>query len=587
VLRRSKSPTAETMPIPEVAPDSSAPPDSGPPPAAPFDSSSYAGMSSGARGRTTPPPTGDALWSDLRGLAATLSRVDAPSAERFERLAEAMIDPVERDRWADVDLRRAFHTERLAHIYAIHREGGEAPPVVDFVDKLRNVLVLAPIMLTWAALAEATRAYSKFIAQNPEQIGTPFLLLWQRGFGGQASWHSPSFAALAITDALIILVIISLTFFSHGRREEHDDNIMATARDFQAHLDNALGDATIRLAIARTMRPNVIAESIEQVAGRFEASAQELLTRLRMEHDRLDAIAQRREREFSDFAVFASGMRAGAEESHRVLLELRQISAGLNRALEDLIGEVGMASEQQRGLLAVVAGLERSVAGTTQSDAALARSIADAARGLAESSDRAIAGAEQAARAGQVASEAVRSIAEVAVTLSDGQTRIESVIAEESAANARLAHALESSLTGVGLATRTMSDIAATLLRVRDDLMRFGDLAGEQATTLQALMSEQGTNALSLQQAARDLGAVGTMTAQRQKDITDESVALIQRIDTLVGVLARAAAGLPTPEMIQEAVGEAVRREIGPGDASGGRGGTRRGAGAGRWDEPR
>ncbi len=542
----------------------------------------------GSRARTTAPPTGDALWGDLRGLAATLAPVDAPSAERFERLAEAMIDPVERDTWADVDLRRAFHTERLAQIYAVHREGGDAPPVVDFIDKLRNVLVLAPIMLTWFALAESTRNYAHYLELNPDKVGTPFLLLWQQGFDGMASWHSPSFAALAITDALIILVIIVLTFFSHGRREAHDDNIIATARDFQAHLDNALGDATIRLAIARTLRPNVIAESIEAVASRFEASAQELLDRLRLEHDRLDAIAARREREFSDFAVFASGMRSGAEESHRVLLELRSISTGLHHALEDLTGEVGMAGEQQRALLGVVAALERAVGGSTQSDAALARSIIDAARGLAESADRAIAGAEHAARAGQVASEAVRSIADVAVALGDGQSRIEQVIAEESAANARLAHALESSLNGVGLATRTMADISNTLVRVRDDLMRFGDLANEQAVTLHALSADQSSNAMSMQQAARDLGAVGTMTAQRQKEITDEAAALIQRIDTLTGVLARAAAGLPTPDMMQQVVGEAVRREIGLLEQPAPRSAPapRRTPG-GRWEEPR
>ena len=549
-----------------------------------------AGSGGGARSRTSPAPTGDALWSDLRGLAATLASVDAPSAERFERLAEAMIDPIERDKWADVDLRRAFHTERLAQLYAVHSEGGDAPPIVDLLDKLRNVLVLAPIMLTWAALAEATRNYAAYLEVYPDEVGTPFLLLWQRGFGGMAAWHAPSFAALAITDALIILIIIALTFLSHGRREAHDDNIMATARDFQAHLDNALGDATIRLAIARTMRPNVIADSIEAVASRFEASAQELLDRMRLEHDRLDAIAGRREREFSDFAVFASGMRSGAEESHRVLLELRSISTGLHRALEDLTGEVGMAGEQQRALLGVVASLERSIGGSTQSDAALARAIIDAARGLAESADRAIAGAEHAARAGQVASEAVRSIADVAVTLSDGQSRIEYVVAEESAANTRLAQALESSLNGVGLATRTMADISTTLMRVRDDLMRFGDLANQQAASLESLTAEQSSNAMSMQQAARDLGAVGTMTAQRQKEITDEAAALIQRIDTLTGVLARAAAGLPTPDMMQQAVGEAVRREIGRGESpeppTAQRGAPRRPAG-GRWEEPR
>src|SRR3712207_8835184 len=58
-----------------------------------------------------------------------------------------------------------------------------------------------------------------------------------------------------------------------------------------------------------------------------------LFRSLRVEHDRLEAIATRREREFADFGVFASGMRAGAEETHRLLIDLRQVSTGLQTAL--------------------------------------------------------------------------------------------------------------------------------------------------------------------------------------------------------------------------------------------------------------
>ena len=100
-------------------------------------------------------------------------------------------------RWADVDLRRAFNTEKLAHAYAVRREGGFVPPSVDRADKVRNVMVLLPIFLTWAALAEASRAYDRHLANNPEDVSQPFLLLWQRGFGGESSFLSPSFSTVA------------------------------------------------------------------------------------------------------------------------------------------------------------------------------------------------------------------------------------------------------------------------------------------------------------------------------------------------------------------------------------------------------
>jgi outer membrane murein-binding lipoprotein Lpp len=518
------------------------------------------------RTRRGPLSGNDSLAADLRGLAAALRPTDASSSERLERLAAALLDPNESELWIDVDLRRAFHTERLAYTYAVHHLGGEAPPLVDTMDKIRNVMILVPIMLTWASLALAVRDYSHFIETHPDELRQPFLLIWQQGFDGQAAWYSPSFSAVAFLDAFVIFVIVTITFFAHGRREQREEDIATTARDFQAHLDNALGEATVRFAMARTMKPNSLAEAIGQVVTRFDSTAQELLTRLRVEHDRLDQIAARREREFGDFAVFASGMRAGAEESQRMLIELRQVASALQTALEDLTSEIGLAGEQQRALLGVTSGLERIVGAATQADMALVRQLADAARGLTETTDKAVAGADAAAKAGQVASDAVRYIAEVAAALGDGQARIETAIAAESEANTRLAEALRGSSGGVMNATRAMGDIVNTLVRVRDDLAQVSEMSGAHAGALQRLMSDQGGLTTSLQQAARDLSSAGTNTAQRQREITEEAAALIQRIDTLTSVLSRAAAGLPTPEMMQDAVSQAVRREISSGD---------------------
>jgi hypothetical protein len=89
------------------------------------------------------------------------------------------------------------------------------------------------------------------------------------------------------------------------------------------------------------------------------------------------------------------------------------------------------------------------------------------------------------------------------------------------------------------------------------------ELSGAQSTALQRLMADQTGMASSMQQVAHDLSTIGSVTAQRQREITEDAASLIQRIDTLTSVLSRSAAGLPTPEMMQEAVSQAVRREIG------------------------
>ena len=97
---------------------------------------------------------------------------------------------------------------------------------MEFAERARQVLVLVPILLTWYALYEATRAYSRYIAANPDEVRKPFLLLWQEGFGGELGSLSPTFSTVAIIDAAIILLIILLTFYAHGRKEAREERIV-------------------------------------------------------------------------------------------------------------------------------------------------------------------------------------------------------------------------------------------------------------------------------------------------------------------------------------------------------------------------
>jgi predicted nucleic acid-binding Zn-ribbon protein len=451
------------------------------------------------------------LIEDLGAMAASLGEVDPRSSKRMEHLARSLQTDEGRQAWSDVDLRRAFNTERLAHAYAVRREGGYVPPTVDRADKIRNVLVLLPIFLTWAALAEAVRAYQEYISANPDEVRLPFLLLWQQGFGEEGGIFSPTFSSLAIVDAVIIFVIILLTFYSHGRREAHEDAISATAGRFQTDLDNTLAEATVVLASDRAGRPAMLANSVERLAERFDLSTQELLTRMRVEHDRLEAIAARREKEFEDFGVFASGMRAGAEEMHRLLMDLRQVSTGLSTALEDLTSEVSITSDQQRSLMSAVGSLERMVASGIQSDHAVTRQLADAAKGLADAADKSLSGSEAAAHAGRTASDAVRGIAEIAARLAASQERVEHAIASEAEANARLADSLRGTAGGVNTATKNLGDISTNLAYLRDEFLRIGDLS-----------------------------------AQRQREMTEEAGMLVRRLDHLAAQLERISGVAPT-----------------------------------------
>src|SRR3954453_2192501 len=440
---------------------------------------------------TSRPATTRDLADEINGLAASLETIDSRSTERLRDLASSLSTEEGRLRWADVDLSRAFNSEYLSHFYAVRREGGFAPRSVAIADRIRNVMVLLPILLTWFALWESTRNYRTYIDAHPDEINKPFLLLWQRGFGHEGSLSATTFSTVAIIDAVIIGIIICLTFYSHGRREHREESIDRTAQKFQADVDNILAEATVALAPDGAGRLAMLARSVERLAERFEFNSQELISRLRIEHDRLESIAMRREKEFADFGVFASGMRAGAEETHRLLIELGQVSTALQHALDDLTSEVGVSGDQNRSLLAAVTSLERLVATGIQSDHGVTRRLAEAAEALAASSERSLAGAEAAAQAGRIATDAVRGIAEIGAGLATSQNRVEHAIAGESEANTRLAEALRSGMSGVAARPRTLSDVQSGLASIRDEFHSIAQSNQNFAEGISRMLTEQ------------------------------------------------------------------------------------------------
>ena len=484
-------------------------------------------------------PERSELVENLESTARSLDDVDQRAAERMRALARAIATDDGRQRWAEVDLRRAFNTERLAYVAALDHEGGHAHSTIAGADRLRNILVLVPILLTWFALAEASRAYSAFISLHPDEVRQPFLLLWEQGFGGQASRFAPSFSTVALIDAVLIAFIIGLTLYSHGRREAREEKVDQTAQRLQADLDNVLAEASVVLAVDRGSRPAVLARNVERLVERFDQNSQELLTRLRVEHDRLEQLATRREREFADFGVFASGMRAGAEETHRLLVELRQVSAGLQTALEDLTSEVSSSVDQGRTLLRAVQGLEQLTARNVQSDQALTKKLATAAEALAEAADKGIAGADAAAQASRVATEAVRGIGAIAQELASSQSRVERAVAEEAEANSKLADALRGTGGGMAASARTLGEIESGLGGLRDELSRLATGTTGQAQALHNLLEQQASIATGLAQVARDISTISVRTAQRQDEVSRDVGTLVERLDRVIQGLPR------------------------------------------------
>ena len=76
---------------------------------------------------------------------------------------------------------------------------------------LRNVLVFAPVALTWIAVGEATKGFQEYIQANTTGVAN-FLDFWQNGY----DILPPEFriSEVALVDAIIILAVIALTLIA-------------------------------------------------------------------------------------------------------------------------------------------------------------------------------------------------------------------------------------------------------------------------------------------------------------------------------------------------------------------------------------
>jgi hypothetical protein len=105
--------------------------------------------------------------------------------------------------WAELD-----PNQYLPHPEA--KAGSAAERLVRILTVVRNVLVFAPVALTWAAVGEATTGFSKYIAANGADV-VNFLDFWQNGYDilGE-EWRIGNVARL---DFFIVLIVIGLTLY--------------------------------------------------------------------------------------------------------------------------------------------------------------------------------------------------------------------------------------------------------------------------------------------------------------------------------------------------------------------------------------
>lgn len=198
-------------------------------------------------------------------------RKPAPIDALLEKLsAFKTLHQVREDPYLD-GLREAIETKKNLHIWAEldpldylphpHATAHQSRSrFVRILTVVRNVLVFAPVALTWAAVGQATTGFSRYIEENGADV-INFLDFWQNGYGIlDNKWKIGEVARL---DFILIMIVIALTLYvsqaGHTAEQLRDNEELAIDRDrlalaieihAQLHDKRKITSVTMNAAIA-------------------------------------------------------------------------------------------------------------------------------------------------------------------------------------------------------------------------------------------------------------------------------------------------------------------------------------------------
>ena len=224
---------------------------------------------------------------EVSALAAEMAPKDPALGVVLERLADAVKLGRQDDARAYAE---AIDPRSTAEAATFRRSA-----IWNVMEVARNVLVFAPIAVTWFGLSTATDAYAKLLAIHPEFSDRPFLLLWEQGFQGVG--NTIIFSILAAIDASLIGILILLSLAVHVRSDLGDAGKRAEA---------LLKESQIRATLAHAT--SVAASGI----GNEEAD--ELLDEMAAEERRLFERAVEREQQLYDLEGAISELRKSSSE---------------------------------------------------------------------------------------------------------------------------------------------------------------------------------------------------------------------------------------------------------------------------------
>jgi hypothetical protein len=294
------------------------------------------------------------LEAQIRALADETAPIDGGVSKRLTDLAAAIQEPESHPGWVETDVYAVIRPEDAVNAL---RRAWTSDRSLAWLESLRNVLVLVPILLTWFGLMHASASYRALVERDPSQAQVPFLVLWEQGFpsedGSHSAWSFLTFSHVAMADVAIVAIVIVITWFVHQRA-----NLLQATREREANslmqrLHGALAEATLTFGTFRAQQRN----------GGSEHVARMLLNELSAERARIAELSAERERETANLREFAHDIKDGAKgfgrhfgEMQSAMDTLADISARFSDQATDL-------ATQHADLIAATKSLSHELAG--------------------------------------------------------------------------------------------------------------------------------------------------------------------------------------------------------------------------------
>lgn len=302
--------------------------------------------------------------TEVRAELEQLAQLPALARRResLQHLA-SNLDTDEAHLWAKVDLYSAFGPDSIevpASRELTNRAG--------WVELARNLLIMAPLLITWIGVSLATNAYGEMLREDPSAARSPFIALWESGFDGRTA---ATLFRVAVADVIAFITVIGCSLWLSWLRRKIDVTVEAEERVTWNRLREALLEASLHLnrrAFDTPARFNEeltramitlggVTEQIDEVGQRASTALEQISTSVETLGDHsvtfsTGVAAQREALETLDGSLGTT-----ATELTGLCARLDALASGLGAAvssqetlterLETGLGEVAQATQQQ------------------------------------------------------------------------------------------------------------------------------------------------------------------------------------------------------------------------------------------------